>query len=267
MTQMVASQQPAPNPGRQLRAFFAAEWNWTMNENPTWASRLGDRRWNDRWEDVSIENVDRQYQHRRDALAVLERIPREELSDADRVSYDIFQFQYRTDLEGYPFEQFLIRTDTQGGVQNAEQLVPALRFATVKDYDDWLARLHAFPAYLEQNITLMRRGISHRVVLPRTIVERVAGQVAQLATQPVESSGYFRPFVDFPDAVSEGDRQRLARDGRDAVIKQVQPAFAAFKIFIDREYLPASYPQVGVWQNPRGADAYAWLFASTRRPP
>ena len=44
----------------------------------------------------------------------------------------------------------------------------------------------------------MRRGISHNVLLPRVIVERVAAQVAQLAIQPVESSGYYHPFVDFP---------------------------------------------------------------------
>ena len=43
------------------------------------------------------------------------------------------------------------------------------------------------------------------------------------------------------------------------MVEQVQPAFAAFKTFIDREYLPASYLQVGVWQNARGADAYGWL--------
>ena len=100
----------------------------------------------------------------------------------------------------------------------------------MKDYDDWIARLHAFPTYLDQNIALMRRGISHNVLLPRIIVERVAGQVAQLATQSIESSGYIRPFLDFPASVSEADRQRLTREGREAVTKQVQPAFAAFKI-------------------------------------
>ena len=73
MTQMVASQVPASDPARQIREFFAAEWDWTMQQNPTWASRLGDRRWNDRWEDLSIENIELQYQHRREALATLSR--------------------------------------------------------------------------------------------------------------------------------------------------------------------------------------------------
>jgi uncharacterized protein (DUF885 family) len=259
MTQMVASQVPASDPARQLREFFASEWDWTMKHNPTWASRLGDRRWNDRWEDLSIENIERQYQHRREALATLRQVPRDALPEADRVSYDIFRYQYQTDLEGYPFEQFLLRTDTFGGVQNSENLVPALRFATVRDYEDWIARLHAFPRYLDQNTALMRRGISHNILLPRIIVERVAGQVVQLATQAVESSGYYHPFLEFPASVSEADRQRLTREGRTAVVEQVQPAFAAFKTFIDREYLPASYLQVGVWQNARGADAYGWL--------
>jgi hypothetical protein len=36
-----------------------AEWNYTMEQAPAWASSLGHRRWNDRWEGLSLErNVD-----------------------------------------------------------------------------------------------------------------------------------------------------------------------------------------------------------------
>src|SRR5438045_3288630 len=61
---------------RALQKFLDDEWEWTMRENPTFASTLGDRRYNDRWEDASLENIARQHQHEIDALKRLESIRR-----------------------------------------------------------------------------------------------------------------------------------------------------------------------------------------------
>jgi uncharacterized protein (DUF885 family) len=243
----------------RLKAFFASEWDWTMEQNPTWASKLGDRRWNDRWEDVSLENLQRQQEHKTEALAALARIPREALSANDQTSYDIFRYQYTTETEGFQYEQYLIRTNTYDGVQNAENIVDALRFETVKDYEDWVQRLHRFPAYVDQNIALMRRGIDRNVLLPKVIMRRIVAQVERLATQPVVESGYYRPFSSMPDTLPAQERRRLEEAGRTAIAREVQPAFARLKTFIDAEYMPAAYDHVGAWQNARGAEAYAWL--------
>ena len=97
-------------------------------------------------------------------------------------------------VEGFQHRQHLIRTSTLDGVQGTEFVVDSLRFQTVKDFDDWLARLDAFPAYMDQNIALMREGMKTNVLLPKIIAQRVRPQIAQLATQPPEQSGYFRPF-------------------------------------------------------------------------
>ena len=52
VTRAAADESPA---SKQLHSLFDAEWEWTMRENPTWASSLGDLRYNDRWPDVSLE--------------------------------------------------------------------------------------------------------------------------------------------------------------------------------------------------------------------
>src|SRR3954453_10013028 len=56
------------NDGDQVNHVFQREWDWTMEQNPTWASSLGDRRWNDRWPDISKENAERSITHERDVL-------------------------------------------------------------------------------------------------------------------------------------------------------------------------------------------------------
>src|SRR5437879_6045865 len=64
-------QAAKPNPQAAVEALhnlFDADWEYTMQQNPTYASYLGDRRWNDKWEDVSLANIQRQYQHTQENL-------------------------------------------------------------------------------------------------------------------------------------------------------------------------------------------------------
>ena len=53
------------------------------------------------------------------------------------------------------------------GIQTVEGDVNSLRFETVRDYDDWLGRMHNFPAYMDHNIDLMREGIKDHSCYPR----------------------------------------------------------------------------------------------------
>jgi hypothetical protein len=56
---------------QKLRRIFEEEWEHTMDLSPTWASQRGDRRWNDRWPDLSLAAIEREYT--RDAQ-MLERL-------------------------------------------------------------------------------------------------------------------------------------------------------------------------------------------------
>jgi uncharacterized protein (DUF885 family) len=246
-------------PATELRAIFEREWEWELSQDPLSASYLGDRRWNDRWPDVSLEAMAARQSHREDVLRQVSAFARDRLPPADQIHHDVFRYQYQMMVEGYQHRYHLIRTNTYDGVQNTEQVVDALRFETTKDYDDWIARLDALPAYLEQNVALMREGIRTNVLLPKVIVERVRGQVDQIATQRPEESGFYRPFRRIPDSIGAADRERLARSGLDLVGTRVQPAFMRLREFLDSEYLPASYDRVGWWQTSSGEAGYAYL--------
>src|SRR5205085_6863582 len=70
---------------------------------------------------------------------------------------------------------------------------------------------------------------------------------------------YYKPFKQFPDDITASDRERLAQAARDAITQSVIPSYKKLRDYFTKEYLPASFDQVGVWQWPNGAQVYAFL--------
>ena len=260
----------AGSPAAALNRLFEEEWEWTMREAPTFASTLGDRRYNDRWTDLSLPAVERRQKHREQTLVRLLQINRSRLAHADRLNYDLFRKDLEDDIEEFRFRFYLMPVSQGGGIQSADQLSERLRFQTVKDYEDWLARLRAYPAYVEQTTELLREGVRAKMLWPKVTLQRVPGQLDRQLAARTEESGFYRPFRNFPADIPESERARLARAGREAVEQSVMPALRRFRDYFVKEYLPASFGQVGAWQWPQGGEAYAFLarrFTTTDMTP
>ena len=251
--------KPQSPDSKALHELFAAEWDYDMQQRPEQASTLGDRRWNDRWTDASLEAHARHNQHNEEVLARLGKINRAGLSAADQLNYDLFKKHYEEITGEYKLHWFLLPLNQRGGIQTSFELADALRFQTVKDYEDWIARLRAFPQHMDQTIALMRQGIKERMVHPKVIMQRIPAQIdTQIVSDPTKS-GYYKPFERFSSEISPADQQRLKTAATQAIEQQIVPSFKKFKEFFVNEYLPACYDQVGAWQLPHGDELYAFF--------
>ena len=148
----------APDPAKALTDFLAAEWEYTMQQSPVWASNLGDRRFNDRWDDQSRAAIAARHEHDSATLKRLATIPRDQLPAADQLNYDLYELDLKNRIEGYRFRFYLMPVNQREGPQTADDTAASLRFETVKDYEDWIARLQKFPDVLAQSTDLMREG-------------------------------------------------------------------------------------------------------------
>ncbi len=270
VSQMTARDSSANQATKALQALFEAEWDYTLEQNPPWASQLGDRRWNDRWEDASLAAIEKRHEHANDVLARLKKIDRRKLSPKDQLNYDLFQKQFDIFLEEHPYHWYLAPLNQREGIQTADELADALRFETVKDYEDWIARLRSFPAYLDQTIALMREGIRERIVQPKIVMQRVPRQIDNQIVAAPEKSPFYKPFQNFAAAVPDADRKRLAKAASEAIAADVIPAYRRLKDFFVGEYLPACFEQVGAWQLPNGDAMYAFFarkYTTTRLSP
>ena len=244
---------------KDLHALFDSEWERGLADNPLSATYIGDTRYNDRWPDISP-----QAQAARDAadakvLDDLARIPRDELSAAEQLNYDLFKHDYEMRKAAVPFHGEYYAVEASGGPQSLNEIADVMPFETVHDYDTWLRRMKAVPGFLDQFAGLLRRGAKEKRTQPRAVMERVLPPLAAQTPDKPEDSPWFDRFREYPDSIPAPERERLSAEARKVIAESVIPAYRRFTAVFRDEYLPATRETVGLWDTPDGLDYYAYL--------
>ena len=256
------AQQPAVTPAAlPLHALFDAAWEREMADDPLNASYLGDRRYERVWPDVSLKAIEGRYVANLATLDRLGGIDRAALSPQDQLSYDLFAWHYRNRVGTYPFKPYLYELRPREGLQTLSEQAELLPFATVTDYENWIARLKAVDRYVDQYRALLEVAIREKRTQPRVIMERVEPQLAALIGANAEENPFYEPFKRIPESIPAAERARLQSEGRAAVATVVIPAYARFEKFFRERYLPAARQTDGIWDTPDGAAFYRKLVA------
>lgn len=253
---------PAPSPrnaGEALRQLFAAEWDRELSLNPVRASALGDRRWNDRLGDNSLGAVEQQKAHTRALLVRMERFDRTGLSGADLLDLELFTRRLRVEVASHRFpEEVLLMTSHRGPHTLVPQLAEQVPLAVERDYEDFLSRLRQAPAWFDNVIARLQRGIDLGVLPPRIAVRNVADSIALQFPADVKSSpGYLRAFSRRPMAVSPERWAELQRRGEQTIAEHVYPSLRKLHAFWVQTYFPRTGEEVGLSALPDGAAWYA----------
>ena len=251
------AQTSAQNP--MLHKLFADEWERGLRDSPENASYFGDTRFNDRWTDMSLEAIAARAEADRAALAKLQAIDRATLSPADQLNYDTFAWQLQRSVERQAYREYLQPVGHQGGPQTADGLAEVLAFATAKDYQDWLKRLQALPAAIDQSIVLMREGVKAGNVPPRILMQRVPAQIAGQIVDDPTKSGFYKPFLKFPDSIPAAEQARLRAEAKRIITADVVPAYRALQSYFNAEYLPKARESIAVTDLPDGKAYYDFL--------
>lgn len=241
----------------RLKRFFGEQWERTLEESPLLATSFGDRRYNARLSSVGLAAHRRSMEASRAAILRLRAIPRDSLSERDRQNYDIFLRAASERIADAEFGGHLIPiTNREGFHTSFPELPSRVPLATVRDYQDYIARLRAFRAYAGQHVELMREGMRVGMVLPRISVDSVPGTLTPHIVDDPAKSLLYRPFERFPESVPDSARARLAAAGREAIAVSVVPGYRDFLQFMQREYIPAARSSTGASALPNGRAYY-----------
>lgn len=249
------------SPSQALHQLFDEEWERELRESPETASYRGDKRYNDRWTDLSLKALRAREATDREVLKRLQAIDRSALSEQDRLSYDVFAWQLERGVERQKYNEWQRPLSQRGGVQTADEMTEVLPFASAQDYRDWIKRLEGVPAMVEQTELLMREGLEAGNTPPKVLMERVTGQIdAQVVEDPAQSA-FYKPFTRMPDAIPQAERERLQAQAREVITAKVVPAYREFAQFFKDKYLPGSRDTIAAADLPDGAGYYDFLAA------
>jgi uncharacterized protein (DUF885 family) len=243
---------------RALEALLTEHWEYTLEKRPEFASMLGDKRYNDRWSDLSFGAIEKDLAATREHLSRFEAIDTTGFPEQEALNQKLMVRSLREHLEGARFEPWLMPVSQLGIHVQLPRLVPMLVFTSVKDYEDYLTRLRAFPVIMEQTVALMRAGKAKDLMPPRNVLALAVTQAEGLSRQKVEESPWAQPTTRFPETIPEPDRERLRGEILAAIRDQVLPAYESFTTYLRDEYAPHGRPNPGVWSLPDGAARYAF---------
>jgi uncharacterized protein (DUF885 family) len=249
----LAAKKPANAP---LIKLFDTTWQEDLADDPIGATQLGDTQFNDRLPDMSLEAIDLRQKKNYARLQALTKIKRDKLDKADQLNYDLFQYEIKTRIGEYQFKPWMFATRTFDGPHLLAETVDFTPFKTVKDYDNWIARLNASGVFIDQWIVLLTQGANEKLTQPRITVNKVLEQIKpQLVSDP-EASPFYAPFKNMPASIPEAEKARLQAAGKAAVQNVTLPAFQRFDKFFREVYLPASRDTVGIYDIPGGEQYY-----------
>jgi uncharacterized protein (DUF885 family) len=249
---------------KALNTLFSDYWEDLLKNNPEFASTIGDKRYNDQIDDDSVKAFNERLEREQAFLMRLAAINSEGLTEQEKTSRDLLLRLFAEDQEAADFKEWEMPVSQRSGIQiNYPDLVAELTFTTVKDYDDWIARLHRIPKAFDQVTTNMSIGIDDHRVPPRFLIAKALEQVKQLANQKPEDSPLALPLKSFPASIKPAAQERIRVEMLDAIGKEVLPAYLRFGRFLEVTYLPACRNTLGVDSLPDGVKYYQFLIRRT----
>jgi uncharacterized protein (DUF885 family) len=246
-----AAKKPANGP---LLKLFEQSWQEDLADNPIEASQLGDNRYDHLLPDMSQKAIDERAKRYYARLAGLRKIQKDKLDKPDQLNFDLFEREVRNRIDELQFKPYLFALRTNEGPQLLPEVAEILPFKTVKDYDNWIARINASGVFIDQWILLLGQGIAENRTQPKVTIEKALETIKAQIAADAEASPFYAPFKKIPDSVPAAEKARLTAAGKAAVQTVAIPAFQRLEKFLRETYLPAARgdDKAGIWATNNG---------------
>lgn len=219
-------------------------WNWRLAAYPEHATMYGYPGDHSSWTDMSEPAIGERKKWFESFLKQVESLEEDSLN-RDLLRYEI---KSRVEQQSYPNE-YLGLTSTGGPHTVCAQILPLMSRTRDSHFEDMLSRLRAFPAYLEQNIDLMRSGLSQGITQPQVMLRNAPEQIrSQLGPDPIP---VIQALGDVPSVVTE--------EAIEIFRGELSSAFERFADFVENEYIPKARVEVGLSSLDSGREWYQAL--------
>jgi uncharacterized protein (DUF885 family) len=236
-----------------LRAVLAEHWEFMMRWAPTWATTLGDHRYDDRLaprDAAAIAAMDREHGVLVDQVRAIDAT---RLADTDAVTCRLLRerLEAEQELSAFRFhEHQLVDSGMSTVFDELSYLVESHIVKTTADAQNVIARMRQGAKLFDDKVAHLEVGLASSRVAPAAKVRRVIEQLDAELAKPVESWAMATP--------AWGDREPALRDELLAVVAgDIYPAVVRMRDFLRDRLMPgARGDDEGLCALPDGDAAY-----------
>ena len=191
-----------------------------------------------------------------DSLKVeLNKIDSKKLNEDDLISYTLLEFVLNETVIKYKYKTHWNPILSDAGFHSS--LTYRVRPITNKKSAlSYLKLLKSIPNYLNQQSTLIKKGIDAGISQPLIIFKGYQSTYEKHITPTAEENFYYTPFKNLPKQLSDYEKDSLIKAAKDIVLYDVIPAFKNVKVFFEDIYYPNTRKSIGVSETPNGKEYY-----------
>ncbi|HTZ98425.1 MAG TPA: DUF885 domain-containing protein [Terriglobales bacterium] len=232
---------------------FDEQYETDLRNFPERATAYGDYRYNDKLADYSLAAIYSRHKTDEAFLSQIEAIPTDGFSDQDQLSHDLMVRILKQRITDFDLKEYEMPVNQQNGIHTSLADLPlSVPFDTVKQYDDYISRLHQIPRALNQTTEVLRAGMNDKLMPVRFLIEKIPGQCQGI----IDSDPFLRPTTKYPASISAEDQKRLTQQITNAIHTDVIPAYKTFAAFIKDDYAPQGRTALAVTSLPDGEKRY-----------
>ena len=254
-TGLLFGQNPKPVADRVAaqNALFEEQYESDLKNFPERATAFGDYRYNDKLADYSLEAIAQRNKINQEFLVRLQTIDTTGFSDQDQLSHDLMVRVLQQRITDYNFKEYEMPINQQNGIHTSLADLPlSMPFTTVKQYEDYISRLHQIPRVLSQTEEVLRAGMKDKLMPVRFLLEKIPLQCEGI----IAANPFLLPTKKYPASISPEEQKRLTQQIAEAINTDVIPAYKQFANFVKTEYAPQGRTTLAITSLPDGQKRY-----------
>jgi uncharacterized protein (DUF885 family) len=234
-------------------ALFEEYYQADLKTHPQRATSYGDYRYNDQLDQVSLAAIKELHAADESYLARLQAIETSGFSEQDLLSHEVLRDTLKQRIENYKFNEFEMPVNQMDGPHlNLADMPLAVPFDSVKQYEDYISRLHQIPRVFAQSEEVLRQGLKDQLMPVRFLLEKIPAQCQGV----IAANPFLLPTKKLPASISAEDQQRLSKAITEAVANEVLPAYKEYGEFIATVYAPHGRDALSITSLSGGKERY-----------
>jgi uncharacterized protein (DUF885 family) len=238
---------------KTFKALYTKEWKWREDQFASGEDNV--REIMDHLPKVDPATQEMRLGYWEDVLKQLNAIPRAQLSEANKVNYDVYKPQIEDLIADWKFRGYEMPANSDTTFWTDLGYTARQDFRSLKDYKSWIKQMRDVPRYFREQIGEMRAGLKRGFTPPQVTLQGRDASITNVTNAKPEESLFYEPFKTMP-GIAPDDQAKLRAEAVAVIRDQVQPAYADLLKFWNEEYVPGARKTLAAESLPDGKAYY-----------